>query len=125
MPVFHLQTNVPKNKIPADFLKQTTALMSQILGKPQSYCVAVVVPDTLMMHGTSSEPCGILRFGCIGRMGVEENKKLSAALFQHVEKNIGIAKDKMYITFSDSNPANVGYKGTTFHEIFKTDTSAK
>ncbi|XP_068086603.1 macrophage migration inhibitory factor homolog isoform X2 [Anabrus simplex] len=125
MPVFHLQTNVPKNKIPADFLKQTTALMSQILGKPQSYCTAVVVPDTLMMYGTSPDPCGVAQFACIGRMGVEENKKFSAALFEHVEKTLGIAKDKMYITFVDLDAAVVGYKGTTFHEIFKTDPSAK
>ena len=36
MPHFSLETNIPKNKITAEFLKQTTALMAKTLGKPES-----------------------------------------------------------------------------------------
>jgi hypothetical protein len=36
MPHFRLETNIPKNKVTVDFLKQTTALMAKTLGKPES-----------------------------------------------------------------------------------------
>jgi hypothetical protein len=36
MPNFRLETNIPKNKITVDFLKQTTALIAKTLGKPES-----------------------------------------------------------------------------------------
>jgi len=54
----------------------------------------------------------------IGKLGVEENKKHAAVLHDHIEKNLGIPRNRLYITFIDEDAANVGYNGTTFHEIF-------
>ncbi|XP_067015105.1 macrophage migration inhibitory factor homolog [Anabrus simplex] len=118
MPHFRLETNIPKNRVPAEFLKQTTALMAKTLGKPESYCVAAVIPDQAMVWGGTTEPCGTATLMSIGKLGVEENKKHAVVLYDHVEKYLGIPKNRLYITFIDENAANVGYNGTTFHEIF-------
>jgi phenylpyruvate tautomerase PptA (4-oxalocrotonate tautomerase family) len=40
MPYLRLETNIPKSKITEDFLKETTALMAKILGKPESVSYA-------------------------------------------------------------------------------------
>jgi phenylpyruvate tautomerase len=56
MPHFSIETNIPKNKVTAYFLKQTTALMAKTLGKPESYCVAAVISDQLMVWGESTDP---------------------------------------------------------------------
>ncbi|GFG29196.1 hypothetical protein Cfor_04923 [Coptotermes formosanus] len=118
MPHFRLETNIPKSKVTVDFLKQTTALMAKALGKPESYCVVTVIPDLPAVWGGSSEPCGTATLMSIGKLGVEENKKHAAALHDHIEKNLGIPRNRLYITFVDEDAANVGYNGTTFHEIF-------
>lgn len=70
-----------------------------------------------MSWGGSSGPCGVARLMSIGQLGVEANKKHSAVLYDHIEKNLGIPKDKLYIHFIDEKTANVGYNGTTFHDI--------
>ncbi|XP_069683806.1 macrophage migration inhibitory factor homolog [Periplaneta americana] len=118
MPHFVLETNIPKSKVTVDFLKQTTALMAKTLGKPESYCVAGVIADQTMLWGGTTDPCGTATLMSIGKLGVEENKKHAALLYDHIEKNLGIPRTRLYITFVDADPANVGYNGTTFHQIF-------
>ena len=71
-----------------------------------------------MCWGGTNEPCGTARLLSLGKIGVKENKKYAASLYDHIEKNLGIRKDRLYIQFVDEEPANMGYNGTTFHEIF-------
>jgi phenylpyruvate tautomerase len=42
----------------------------------------------------STEPCGTATLLSIGKLGVEENKKHAAVLFDHIEKNLGIPRDR-------------------------------
>merc|ERR1719150_3073774 len=53
----------------------------------------------------------------IGKLGIEENKKHSSALFSVIKKHLGVEPDKCYIIFNDVKSSDVGFKGTTFHEI--------
>jgi phenylpyruvate tautomerase len=52
----------------------------------------------------------------IGKLGIEENKKHAALLYDYIEKNLGIPRNRLYITFTGEDAANVGYNGTTFHQ---------
>ncbi|GAB6028733.1 hypothetical protein CHUAL_004553 [Chamberlinius hualienensis] len=118
MPVFSLYTNVPKEKIPPNFLKETSTLIARTLGKPESYVVVHVLPDQLLSWGgATGEPAGLAKLLSIGRLGVEENKRYSAIIGEHVEKNLGISKSKLYIDYLDADKAAVGYNGTTFHDL--------
>ncbi|XP_047520582.1 macrophage migration inhibitory factor-like [Pieris napi] len=118
MPHFRIETNVPKSKIPHDFVTKTVPVLAKALGKPESYCVVTVIPDLLMSFGGTTEPCAIANLMSIGALGVEQNKKHSKVLFELVEKELGVSHDRMYITFQDEPTGNVGFKGTTFHSIF-------
>lgn len=117
MPTFVINTNLPKEKIPADFLKIAAETLAKTLGKPLSYIVVQVIPDQMISWGGGSDPCAIASVMSIGQLGVQENKKHSAILFQLVEKYLGISGDRMYISFTDMDKANVGYVGKTFHDI--------
>lgn len=68
--------------------------------------------------GVNDEPCACVRLLSIGRLGVEENKKHSLAIANELEK-IGIAPDKAFIYFEESQPYQVGSSKTTYEEIFK------
>ena len=53
----------------------------------------------------------------IGRLGLEENKKHSKALFPILEKHLGVDSKHCYIHFQDAPSKDVGFSGTTFHDI--------
>jgi len=38
-------------------------------------------------------------------------------LYQHIQDNLGIAGDRLYIEYVDLNKQNVGYQGTTFDDL--------
>ncbi|XP_050442954.1 macrophage migration inhibitory factor homolog [Adelges cooleyi] len=117
MPVFRLETNIPKSKVTPDVLKKISKTVATTLGKPESYVVVNVVPDQLMVWEGKDAPCGTATLMSIGRLGVEENKKHAAALYPLLEKELGIPGNRLYITFLDQSTSSVGYTGTTFHSI--------
>jgi phenylpyruvate tautomerase len=47
-----------------------------------------------MVWGGTTEPCGTATLMSIGKLGVEENKKHAAVLFDHIEKNLGIPRNR-------------------------------
>lgn len=118
MPHFRIETNVPRSKIPQDFVLKAVPVLAKALGKPEQYCVVSIIPDVPMSFGGTTEPCAIANLMSIGALGVEQNKKHAKILFELVEQELGVKNDRMYITFQDEPTGNVGFKGTTFHAIF-------
>ncbi|XP_023027608.1 macrophage migration inhibitory factor homolog [Leptinotarsa decemlineata] len=118
MPHFRLETNVPQDKIPADFSSKICGILSKSLGKPINYCCATVVGGVDMSWGGTKEPAAQATLMSIGSLGVRENKIHAKALFECVSQYIGVPADRMYICFIDSPSSDVGYNGTTFHDIF-------
>lgn len=58
------------------------------------YCVAGVIADQTMLWGGTTDPCGTATLMSIGKLGVEENKKHAALLYDHIEKNLGIPRTR-------------------------------
>jgi phenylpyruvate tautomerase len=114
MPVFTLHTNVPQDKITEAFLKKTSALVAEVLGKPESYVCVHVEGGKSMTFGGSTAPCGNASVASIGCISPSQNKKSSQALSEHLNKELGIPNNRMYIVFIDLPPKNVGYQGATF-----------
>ncbi|XP_063368793.1 macrophage migration inhibitory factor-like [Cydia amplana] len=118
MPHFRIETNVPRDQIPKDFVSKAVPILAKALGKPEQYCVVSVHPDVMMSFSGTTAPCAIGNVMSIGALGVEQNKKHAKVLYELVEKELGVPSDRMYITFQDEPTGNVGFKGTTFHAIF-------
>ncbi|KAL0818320.1 hypothetical protein ABMA28_008802 [Loxostege sticticalis] len=118
MPHLRIETNVPKNVITQDFILKAGAVIAKTLGKPDQYCAVSVIPDLPMSFGGSTSPCAIANLMSIGGLGVDQNKKHAKVIFELVEKELGVPSDRMYITFQNETTSDVGFKGTTFHEIF-------
>ncbi|XP_050302930.1 macrophage migration inhibitory factor homolog [Anthonomus grandis grandis] len=118
MPHFRLETNVPSERIPKDFPIKLCGILAKSLGKPINYCAATVIGGVNMSFGGTNEPAGQATLMSIGALGVAENKKHSKALFEAIEQTIGIPPNRMYILYQNSPTSDVGYNGTTFHELF-------
>lgn len=52
------------------------------------------MPDQLMVWGGNDKPCGTATLMSIGCLGVEQNKKHAAVLYQILDKELGIPKDR-------------------------------
>ena len=72
----------------------------------------------MMMWGGEEGACAIACLMSIGKLGVSENKKHSEALSAHIEKHLGVSPSRMYIEFQDIKTSDLGYDGTTFHDLF-------
>uniref|UniRef100_A0A915BQX1 L-dopachrome isomerase n=1 Tax=Parascaris univalens TaxID=6257 RepID=A0A915BQX1_PARUN len=114
MPCFTINTNVPSDKIPQDFLKKTSALVAKSLSKPESYVAVRVNPDQQMTFGGSADPCAVCTLESIGAVGGSRNNSHAEKLYKHLNEALGIPKNRMYISFVDVDPTTMAYNGSTF-----------
>lgn len=118
MPILEIATNIPKEKVTSDIILNLSKELAAVIGKPEKFIVIRVLTDQLMSFIGSLDPCGTAVLKSIGNLGVEENKAISSKMFSFIKENLGIPDDRLYIQFVDMSTSEVGYKGTTFHEIF-------
>ncbi len=53
----------------------------------------------------------------IGKIGVEENKRLSNEIMSLLETKLGVSPTRFYIRFDDAKAQDVGYNKSTFHGL--------
>ena len=120
MPHLRIETNVKSDDIKSmnDCIQELSTVFQGTINKPHDYVAVTMVPNVAMMMGTDPKvPTAQATVTSIGKLGVEENKKHSSVLFPVIKKHLGVESDKCYIIFNDVKTSDVGFKGTTFHEI--------
>ncbi|NXH85313.1 MIF factor, partial [Edolisoma coerulescens] len=78
------------------------------------YVAIQISPDRVMFFGGSTDPCTICFLYGIGKIGEQENKVYPKLLCDLMNKQLKIPSDKIYISFFDISPGNVGWNNTTF-----------
>uniref|UniRef100_A0A1I7W9Q9 L-dopachrome isomerase n=1 Tax=Heterorhabditis bacteriophora TaxID=37862 RepID=A0A1I7W9Q9_HETBA len=95
MPVFSLNTNVHQSKISGELLKELSASVARILGKPESihkitcfvktnyfkYVAVHIQGDQTMYFGGSDAPCAVGVLKSIGGVGGKVNNDHAKVLF--------------------------------------------
>ncbi|KAK2117839.1 hypothetical protein P7K49_004726 [Saguinus oedipus] len=109
MPMFIVNTNVPRASVPDGFLSELTQQLEQATGKLPQYIAVHVVPDKLMAFGGSSEP-----LHSIGKIAGAQNRSYSKLLCGLLAERLRISPDRVYINYYDMNAANVGWNNSTF-----------
>lgn len=114
MPFLKIQTNT---KLPDDrrdaLLRKASRAVAQQLGKPEDYMMVSVEAERPMMFAGTSEPAAFMDLRAIG-LPVGKTKQLAALLCDLAEAELGVAKERVYINFTDV-PANLwGWNGETF-----------
>ena len=89
-------------------------MLASTLGKPESYVMVRLSQGEVMSFAGSTAPCALLRVLSIGKLGLEENRAHSAALFAFLQEKLGVPNDRAYIVFADEARQDIGYKGNTF-----------
>jgi phenylpyruvate tautomerase len=113
MPVLEIKVNKPLTINKQDFIKKASKFTSTLLNKSENY-VLVVLEDTTISFGGTTDLAAIVRVSSIGRLGLEENKVHSSKIAEFLSKELGIPKDRYYIFYVDLPACDTGFDGSTF-----------
>ena len=114
MPYLKIQTNLPLGKkAERAILKNASALVAELLEKPEGFVMIALQPDTPMLFAGSDDPVAFLELKSVG-LPARKTKDLSQALCQLIEGHLGIPRDRVYVKFIDVKGAMWGWKGDTF-----------
>ena len=54
------------------------------------YISVCVVPDQMISFAGTEDPCALMHIGSIGKLGVEENKRMSEVFFKFIKDKLNI-----------------------------------
>lgn len=111
MPVFELSTNV--KEVPAEFHKETTNLIAELLGKPSSVVVVHVIADARLTFGGTDDAAGVVHLYSAGRLEPEQNNSYTKAIAEHLQKHFNIPVGRFMIYFHDIARTHLGFNGKT------------
>ncbi|WP_316899664.1 phenylpyruvate tautomerase MIF-related protein [Pseudodesulfovibrio indicus] len=112
MPFIKVETNV-RVEDQAACLKKISALAADILGKPESYVMAVLEPEKPLLYGGTDDPAAYVSLGSIG-LPESRTPELSAAICGFLNAELAISQNRIYIAFADIQRHLFGWDGRTF-----------
>ena len=114
MPFLNLSTNVEVSKEQtSSLLHELSKLVASETGKPERYVMIDINGGRPMLFAGTSEPLAYLECKSIG-LSSSQSKSLSASLCHLMESRLGVAKDRIYIEFSNCPGEYWGWNGSTF-----------
>lgn len=114
MPLLKIQTNRevrPQQRPP--LLRQASAKVAEILGKPERYVMVSLEHNPDMLFGGAAAPLAYLELKSIGLPG-NRTRELSAALCRLIRDTLEIPEERVYIEFADAARHLWGWNGRTF-----------
>ena len=114
MPLLKIQTNqnVEQTQHQA-LLKQLSAAVAQMLGKPERYVMVSLEHNPAMLFAGDDAPLAYLELKSIG-LPEDRTAVYSTALCQQVSDSLDIPQDRIYIEFAGVERHMWGWNGWTF-----------
>ncbi len=103
----------PEESKKQELLAGLSRIVSNKLGKPESYVMVNFVKAETMLSG-AIKACAFADVRSIGGLTPDVNKKLSSEIGFLVETYLAIPKDRLYINFTDVPASDWGHNGGTF-----------
>jgi len=98
----------------SDLVREASSLVASLIGKPESYVMVSLRPETTMCFGGTEDPTAYLEVVSLGSIGGEKNKSISAGLCGFLQKKIGVPPNRTYIQFVDPKRSDFGFNSSTF-----------
>ena len=111
MPLINLRTNLPIIECPEALLKAFSTRLAEITGKPEAYVMTLLETDVPMTFAGSNKPCAYVEIRSIGAL---EPAVMSRVFCTLIQEKMGIAQDRVYISFDDVPASAWGWNGKTF-----------
>jgi phenylpyruvate tautomerase len=114
MPLLKLETTVAMSEEKRSaLLASLSKTIAQTIGKPEQFVMVTVNPVAILMAGQPGDAAfGDIR--SIGGLSGDVNRQLSQKICQLLNQSLGIAPDRIYLSFTDVKGSNWGWNGATF-----------
>jgi len=114
MPTLIIHTNVtPAAADRRKILEDASAMIADILGKPESYVMVILRHNQDMLLAGDAAPLAYLELKSLS-LPEARTPELSEALCNFLEARFGIAPARVYIEFASPPRHLFGYNGRTF-----------
>lgn len=114
MPLLIIETNKTLEVKDVDILIQKASKhISELLNKPEKWIMVSFVQSPSMIFDGTHSPCAFLTLKSIG-LEMDKVPDLSASLCEFIEKQIKIARERIYIEFQKLEGAEFGWNGSVF-----------
>lgn len=114
MPLLKITTSISPNAEHGKLLANLSQLCADRLGKPESYVMTAIEHPALMTFAGTTEAACYVELKNVGRFTEGLTQQLSAELCERLSSGLGVAKNRIYIEFTDAEGYLWGYDGETF-----------
>jgi len=88
--------------------------LSEGTGKPEKYVMVTINEQGAIMLAGKTGEAALIDIRGIGGFSREVNRNLTRSLCELLKDTLGLAPDRIYITFTDVPAQNWGWNGSTF-----------
>lgn len=112
MPFIKVETNISVTD-PAAYTKALSTLAADMLGKPESYVMAILEPEKNLLFGGTDEPAAYVTLDSIG-LPEARTADFSASICAFLEDALKVPANRIYIAFGDIQRNLFGWNSKTF-----------
>ena len=114
MPYFCIETNQSIDQAPNQkLLNKTSSFVAELMGKPESYVMVSIKPETPLNFAGSNEPAAFVRLKSIG-LPKDRCNELSEKICGFVEQELDAPPNRVFIDFKDLKREMFGWNRKTF-----------
>lgn len=95
-------------------LKECSAKVASLCGKPEAYVMTLAQPALAMTMAGTDEPSCFVEIRSVGRWSGQQTRTTSQALCELLSKRLGVARERIYLNFTDVEGSHWGFDGSTF-----------
>ncbi len=116
MPLVQIFTSAPPPAPDAQssLLGDLSKLLAARFHKPERWVMTCLCPDLAMTFGGTTAPAAFVAVKNVGKMTADDTTGLSAALCDRLSPALGVARDRIYVEFTDAAGYLWGWNGGTF-----------
>lgn len=89
-------------------------LAAETTGKPEQYVMACVRDKAAIVMSGGAGPCALVTVKAIGGLNKTVNQSLAGRVTQMLQKELGIAGERIYVTFQELAGSHWACNGKTF-----------
>lgn len=115
MPLLTLRTNAPvDDAVVAPLLKDCSAHVARLLGKPESYVMTLFDRVVGMTMGGTPGPACLVEVRSIGKLTPVQTRAVTEVLCPLLSERLGVEGARIFLNFTDFPGAMWGHDGSTF-----------
>lgn len=115
MPLIQVFTSVDR---PSDggvaLLSDLSSLLSGRFGKPERWVMTCLIPSLPMTFGATTAATAFAAVRNVGKMTPDDTAFLSGEICKRLSAGLGVARDRIYVEFTDAVGYLWGWNGETF-----------